>query len=105
MTVFPAVISSDSTVTPGGKLSALRVTAPPKSSRLAWIRIAWRFPFGTDRAITLVPRLSDSLGVLNSSRGVTELISTRYVYSGPPFFRWSDKEITKSPSRGGLNRM
>ena len=35
--------------------------------------------------------------MLNSSRGVTGLISTRYVYSGPPFFRWSDNgdhEIT-----------
>ena len=38
--MFPAVISSDSTVTPGGKLLAIRLTAPRKPSRLAWIKIA-----------------------------------------------------------------
>ena len=77
MTELPAVISSASTVTPGGRLSAVSEIAPLKSSRRAWIRIAWRFPLGTAGAITLVPRRSDSLGVLSSSLGVTGLISTR----------------------------
>ena len=76
-TLLPAVIASASNATPEGRPEAPSVSAPPKSTRAALMRIARRLPRGTATTIGWLPRWGDSFGVLRTRWGDTGPISTR----------------------------
>src|SRR5262249_13649733 len=98
-----AFITSVATATFAGMPSGLTLMSPPKSTRPAVTNVAYRFPRGTAYACRSCVNCANG-GADNDTLGSTGVISIRYVYAGPPFFKWSVTLTQYSPSCGMATR-